>query len=154
MVRFQKKNASWLFCSLVFLMSCMANFAFANEYSEGNSFATETTTSTLEEPATLLNFDRSTSTRPLTGTGIACNSYIFVSLSDDCTALLTPDMILEGVADADLANFTVNILDGPNAGTDEVTLADLNNQIRVEVCLLYTSPSPRDATLSRMPSSA
>ena len=25
---------------------------------------------------------------------------------------------------------------------------------RIEVCLLYTSPSPRDATLSRMPSSA
>ena len=24
----------------------------------------------------------------------------------------------------------------------------------VEICLLYTSPSPRDATLSRMPSSA
>ena len=24
----------------------------------------------------------------------------------------------------------------------------------LEVCLLYTSPSPRDATLSRMPSSA
>ena len=28
---------------------------------------------------------------------------------------------------------------------------DLGNQM---VCLLYTSPSPRDATLSRMPSSA
>ena len=30
------------------------------------------------------------------------------------------------------------------------------NKIRVAVsgCLLYTSPSPRDATLSRMPSSA
>ena len=27
---------------------------------------------------------------------------------------------------------------------------DLNN----DTCLLYTSPSPRDATLSRMPSSA
>ena len=27
-------------------------------------------------------------------------------------------------------------------------------QVRQEVCLLYTSPSPRDATLSRMPSSA
>ena len=26
--------------------------------------------------------------------------------------------------------------------------------MRVKVCLLYTSPSPRDATLSRMPSSA
>ena len=25
---------------------------------------------------------------------------------------------------------------------------------QLEVCLLYTSPSPRDATLSRMPSSA
>ena len=27
-------------------------------------------------------------------------------------------------------------------------------QLRNNVCLLYTSPSPRDATLSRMPSSA
>ena len=27
-------------------------------------------------------------------------------------------------------------------------------EIMVEACLLYTSPSPRDATLSRMPSSA
>ena len=27
-------------------------------------------------------------------------------------------------------------------------------EARVLVCLLYTSPSPRDATLSRMPSSA
>ena len=30
---------------------------------------------------------------------------------------------------------------------------DQNNEI-LQVCLLYTSPSPRDATLSRMPSSA
>ena len=28
------------------------------------------------------------------------------------------------------------------------------NRTRTESCLLYTSPSPRDATLSRMPSSA
>ena len=28
------------------------------------------------------------------------------------------------------------------------------NKIKFETCLLYTSPSPRDATLSRMPSSA
>ena len=32
---------------------------------------------------------------------------------------------------------------------DENTFGDLPNS-----CLLYTSPSPRDATLSRMPSSA
>ena len=29
-----------------------------------------------------------------------------------------------------------------------------NGRIELKVCLLYTSPSPRDATLSRMPSSA
>ena len=29
-----------------------------------------------------------------------------------------------------------------------------NNKTRYKGCLLYTSPSPRDATLSRMPSSA
>ena len=30
----------------------------------------------------------------------------------------------------------------------------LSGLIRYRICLLYTSPSPRDATLSRMPSSA
>ena len=30
----------------------------------------------------------------------------------------------------------------------------LDGQQRITTCLLYTSPSPRDATLSRMPSSA
>ena len=29
-----------------------------------------------------------------------------------------------------------------------------NKKMNVDTCLLYTSPSPRDATLSRMPSSA
>ena len=31
---------------------------------------------------------------------------------------------------------------------------DKNESIENNICLLYTSPSPRDATLSRMPSSA
>ena len=34
-------------------------------------------------------------------------------------------------------------------GSDYNILSDM-----YEICLLYTSPSPRDATLSRMPSSA
>ena len=35
------------------------------------------------------------------------------------------------------------------------TFADIDVfDIQVDTCLLYTSPSPRDATLSRMPSSA
>ena len=33
-------------------------------------------------------------------------------------------------------------------------LKDLSDRQRKTICLLYTSPSPRDATLSRMPSSA
>ena len=32
--------------------------------------------------------------------------------------------------------------------------AERNGENIPEICLLYTSPSPRDATLSRMPSSA
>ena len=31
---------------------------------------------------------------------------------------------------------------------------DVIDNLQVDPCLLYTSPSPRDATLSRMPSSA
>ena len=36
----------------------------------------------------------------------------------------------------------------------EVKAAQLTQMILNSNCLLYTSPSPRDATLSRMPSSA
>ena len=50
-----------------------------------------------------------------------------------------------------------------DGGADEICFLDItasneNRDIIYEVvertCLLYTSPSPRDATLSRMPSSA
>ena len=36
----------------------------------------------------------------------------------------------------------------------ELIQVQTDNEEVVSVCLLYTSPSPRDATLSRMPSSA
>ena len=36
----------------------------------------------------------------------------------------------------------------------KITLDDDLENDQTEICLLYTSPSPRDATLSRMPSSA
>ena len=42
-------------------------------------------------------------------------------------------------------------------GTDQqelVSLATYSSTATLDICLLYTSPSPRDATLSRMPSSA
>ena len=34
------------------------------------------------------------------------------------------------------------------------TILGRSNELKYRRCLLYTSPSPRDATLSRMPSSA
>ena len=37
---------------------------------------------------------------------------------------------------------------------DELNAIDGLESVHSCVCLLYTSPSPRDATLSRMPSSA
>ena len=36
----------------------------------------------------------------------------------------------------------------------EAYLAEVANNLFVGICLLYTSPSPRDGLLSRMPSSA
>ena len=43
----------------------------------------------------------------------------------------------------------------PHDSIDEVIRLDEEwRKAQYDVCLLYTSPSPRDATLSRMPSSA
>ena len=42
----------------------------------------------------------------------------------------------------------------PSHGPDDFNLCLKNNIPSLYTCLLYTSPSPRDATLSRMPSSA
>ena len=44
--------------------------------------------------------------------------------------------------------------DQPRKFFDAEKLNELTQSIRDKGCLLYTSPSPRDATLSRMPSSA
>ena len=65
------------------------------------------------------------------------------------------------VADGAILNNNAELIwdadnDGDNNDNDGV-LSDSSNVTVIEpllVCLLYTSPSPRDATLSRMPSSA
>ena len=42
-----------------------------------------------------------------------------------------------------------------SAKRDSRNISDvLRDAVTSKICLLYTSPSPRDATLSRMPSSA
>ena len=45
------------------------------------------------------------------------------------------------------------LLDEPTAGINPTLINGIIDRL-IKVCLLYTSPSPRDATLSRMPSSA
>ena len=58
------------------------------------------------------------------------------------------------------AGKTVVVKFGGNAMTDETLKQSfannivLMNQVGIHTCLLYTSPSPRDRTRSRMPSSA
>ena len=55
------------------------------------------------------------------------------------------------------ANFTKKLKKGDSVAVNGVclTVVDFKKDlIEFDVCLLYTSPSPRDATLSRMPSSA
>ena len=63
---------------------------------------------------------------------------------------------------ASLSGSTLSIFGDASANTVVVTQSgsslnlsgDLSQQYNFSDCLLYTSPSPRDATLSRMPSSA
>ena len=47
-------------------------------------------------------------------------------------------------------SFEIIVCDNASTDGSQQWLKENHNQI----CLLYTSPSPRDATLSRMPSSA
>ena len=54
-------------------------------------------------------------------------------------------------SDVEIENFTLIRREVPQ---DFQFQFDLSFDIRNHSCLLYTSPSPRDATLSRMPSSA
>ena len=45
-------------------------------------------------------------------------------------------------------------LDGKSSIADQMIIASGTSSRHIQACLLYTSPSPRDGTKSRMPSSA
>ena len=46
------------------------------------------------------------------------------------------------------------VKEGDSVASGDILAEIETDKATMEVCLLYTSPSPRDATLSRMPSSA
>ena len=58
--------------------------------------------------------------------------------------------------DSSDVSFTYLVTDGNDdvAGVATLNITPVNDAPQTTPCLLYTSPSPRDATLSRMPSSA
>ena len=65
----------------------------------------------------------------------------------------TPDGYVGSIASkADLQAYISEV--GSAAGYKVVTATVTGVSTETTTCLLYTSPSPRDATLSRMPSSA
>ena len=57
-------------------------------------------------------------------------------------------------SDEDLDEFVINQVNKSKINIGFLPTASNDNQEKIDLCLLYTSPSPRDATLSRMPSSA
>ena len=62
--------------------------------------------------------------------------------------------LISGTANEPLARSIADVLDVPLTQVDIERFRDQEIFAKINDCLLYTSPSPRDATLSRMPSSA
>ena len=72
--------------------------------------------------------------------------------------LLLTNLIIETKNDHKFYVSTTSIVYKEQRQTFEITsqmfIDDMETQLRLYNCLLYTSPSPRDLSTSRMPSSA
>ena len=88
---------------------------------------------------------------PTTGNTAAQQSAV----SSDTASIPELGPMKETAADSGVFELvtTLAYTDGPRVGSTP-TQKNINQGDVLTVCLLYTSPSPRDATLSRMPSSA
>ena len=85
--------------------------------------------------------------RNVSGRGRLTEENIKDTLREVRMALLEADVALPVVRD-----FVARVKE--RAVGQEVAKSLSPGQAFIKICLLYTSPSPRDATLSRMPSSA
>ena len=79
---------------------------------------------------------------------------LFASTHDDETFVYDlgeandPDMVMKMLSEPDIINMR------KEAGVDLESQEVLSTISKHKICLLYTSPSPRDRQKSRMPSSA
>ena len=79
------------------------------------------------------------------GSGSSVGDIVEEQLEEQVTETISSE--IEGAQDSLLLRFS-------GATFVAVGVDDANVDAPSGICLLYTSPSPRDATLSRMPSSA
>ena len=69
----------------------------------------------------------------------------------------TPDLrnkFIVGASDSTGDTSYPGVSPGATGGSADATLVSHTHNLLYNHCLLYTSPSPRDVSLSRMPSSA
>ena len=118
------------------------------------------TTSSIRQPANTINPDGST-TPNLPGGGM----YTAVQPQDGNEYRYTSEGVRYQVPIGSPPNFGIPEIPRPPGPTPQPTLTDPSQFAQAQVgaavrqpslptCLLYTSPSPRDGLLSRMPSSA
>ena len=79
---------------------------------------------------------------------------------DDASRGTTADMVVkkpEDIGDADFANYFCTygyLYHQKDMLEDQNRMTAYSDAVRLNPCLLYTSPSPRDKRQTRMPSSA
>ena len=81
----------------------------------------------------------------------------FLREQRDLVQLSTGDMLRAAIkSGSELGKKVEGIIKAGDLVSDEIVIALIEEQLDAQsgACLLYTSPSPRDRTRSRMPSSA
>ena len=78
----------------------------------------------------------------------------FINHNGGCIKFGADGYLYIGLGDGGAAGDPFNISQDPDNLLGKMLRIDVDNGDPYAICLLYTSPSPRDATLSRMPSSA